>query len=646
MPALTDAQQRITELTTLNELAQTLNRALDLREALDGALPHIVEIMGLRTGWIFLRDESGAFRLAARHDLPPAISYPGPGWSGDCNCQELCLAGKLNKAVNMVRCSRLKHAVGDKRSLAQHASVPIRSESEVLGILNVATSEYGRFTPPQLQLLSAIGYMLGTAITRTQLHDQVKVRRVQEQAALLKLSHELLGAEALEPALQRLVRVGARLLEADACAFVEADEQQGQAMLVAAHGWHFLPTNGLPIALDPVNPHLWYLPESSTNLAADALDDLPQLLAAQQFQGHLALTIEIGGAPVGTLMINTHTPRRFLMDEAQLLGLLGSQLAQTLERERLHQEALARQRLEQQLNLARDIQASFLPPSCPFAPGYNIAAFYRSAHQVGGDFYDFIELAPEAQPNVLEAAGEPLAKGQVQPKGGPALTRRDMELEFWRTGKIAPRPAPRSAQPAAREDPSRLGIVIADVTDKGVPAALFMVLSRTLIRATASDGRQPAAVLEQANRLILSDSKSGLFVTCFYGILDLASGALIFANGGHNYPLVYHTATGRVEPLSAQGIVLGIVPEPRFEQRAVRLDHGDVVCFYTDGVTEAMNPRRQLFDEDRLSEVLRRCHHLEPEEIISRIIDAVTNFAAGAAQTDDITMVVLKRSAA
>ena len=153
MPALTDAQQRIAELTALNELAQTLNRALDLREALDAALPHIVEMMGLRTGWIFLRDETGAFRLLARHDLPPAISYPGPAWSGDCNCQDLCDAGKLNKAVNMVRCSRLKHAVGDKRSLAQHASVPLKNDSEVLGILNVATSEYGRFTPPQLQLL-------------------------------------------------------------------------------------------------------------------------------------------------------------------------------------------------------------------------------------------------------------------------------------------------------------------------------------------------------------------------------------------------------------------------------------------------------------------------------------------------------------
>src|SRR5436305_8863255 len=197
MPALTDSQRRIVELTTLNELAQTLNRALDVREALDAALPHIVELMGLRTGWIFLRDEAGAFRLVARHDLPPAIQYPGPAWTDTCSCQDLCVAGKLNKAVNMVRCSRLKHAVGDKRALAQHASVPLRSDNEVLGILNVATTEFGRFTAPQLQLLSAIGFMVGTAITRARLHEQVKVRRVQEQAALLKLSQELLGAESI-----------------------------------------------------------------------------------------------------------------------------------------------------------------------------------------------------------------------------------------------------------------------------------------------------------------------------------------------------------------------------------------------------------------------------------------------------------------
>lgn len=636
--ALTDAQRRIAELTTLNELAHTLNRALDLREALESALPHVVELMGLKTGWLFLRDEASNFRLVARHDLPPAITYPGPAWADDCTCQELCLHGKLNKAVNIVRCSRLRGAVGDKRSLAQHASVPLMNGEEVLGILNVATTAFGQFTPPQLQLLSAVGFLIGTAIARTRLHEQVKVRRVQEQAALLNLSRELIVADALAPALQRLVRVSARMLEVDACAYIEADEQLGQARLAAAHGWHYLPPSGLPLVIDQVNPHLWYLPENSSSLPNDALDDLPPLIKAQGFRGHLAVSVEIGGVPSGTLMVNSYAPRQFLEDETQLLELLASQLAQTLAIDRLHQDALARQRLEQELDLARTIQASFLPDCCPTLPGYRMVAFYRAARQVGGDFYDFINLG-EAMPDVsLGGQTEELRTQEISPQNN-----REAGLELWRSDRPAARIGRRGAQAAGQESSGRVGIVIADVTDKGVPASLFMVLSRTVIRATASDGRPPVAVLEQSNRLILADARSGLFVTCFYGILDITDHSFTYANGGHNYPLLYRAATGRVEQLHAQGLVLGIIPSPRFSQDVTSIEPGDVLCFYTDGVTEAMNQRRQLFDEDRLIEVLRTFHHLPPDQIVSRIMEAVTAFTAGAAQTDDITMVVLKR---
>jgi sigma-B regulation protein RsbU (phosphoserine phosphatase) len=626
---LTDAQRRIAELTTLHALAQTLNRALDVREAVETALPHIVELMGLRTGWVFLRDETSTFRLAARHELPPAIIYPGPAWADECDCQDLCLQGKLSKAVNIVHCSRLRHAIGDKRSLAQHASVPLINGEDVLGILNVATTAYGRFNESQLQLLSAIGFLLGTAIARAYLYDQVKVRRVQEQAALLNLAHDLLGAESFELAVQRLVRVGARMIETEACAYIEADEQAGCARLIAAHGWHYLPPSGLPLILDPANPHLWYLPENSINLAIDALDTLPALLKAQHFRSHLAVTVEIGGAPIGILMVNSPSQRRFLVDEVQLLGILATQLAQTVERERLNQESHVRQRLEQELDLARTIQASFLPDSCPTMPGYRMVAFYRAARQVGGDFYDFIALGGAAKP-----------PEDVRQRQNPGLARRETDLELWRSD--LPDDYPGGRPITAR----RVGLVIADVTDKGVPAALFMVLSRTLIRATASDGRSPAAVLEQANQLILADARSGLFVTCFYGILDADTHTLCFANGGHNYPLLYRAATGEVVQLQALGIVLGIIPNPRFAEAEVHLQPGDVLCLYTDGITEAMNTRRQLFDEERLMEVLRHTHYLPPEQIVRRILDAVSSFSAGAPQNDDITMVVIKRDAA
>ena len=275
MPAQTDAQQRVAEVTTLNAIARTLNRAADVRDSLEAALRHAVGLMGLTCGWVFLRDESGVFRLVARFGLPPAIEYPGPPWNDACDCQEQCDAGKLTKAVTLMRCSRLRRAVGDKRGMFQHATVPITLGDETLGILNVATTEFGQFTPAQTQLLSTVALMMAMAIMRVRLNDQVWGRGAQEQTALLQLSQELLDTAALESALQRLVRVGARLLEAEACAFVEADEASGRAILQAAHGWRFLPPAGLPLPLDNRNPHLWYLPENTTNLPGDALDSLP-----------------------------------------------------------------------------------------------------------------------------------------------------------------------------------------------------------------------------------------------------------------------------------------------------------------------------------------------------------------------------------
>ena len=567
----TTAQRRLAEQTALYTLAQQLNRATEARDALEAAVAQIAALVDMRTVWVFLRDDGGEFRLVARQELPPALNYPGPAWHGGCECQELCFGGKLQRGAQAVRCTRLRSAVGDKRSLAQHMSVPILTGDDLLGIINVAANEFTTFTPSQTQALAAVGQFVGTALARIKLHDQLNFRRVQEQRGLLQLSQDLLGAEALEPALHRLVRVGARLLGAEACAFVEADEERGHARLLASHGWTFVGAVTTPV-LDAQNPHLWYLPERSADLPADALSDLPPLLRAQGFHGHLATSVTIGAVPVGTLLVNDRRGRRYDDDDAQLLDLLASLLAQTLERERLQKDALARERLEQELDLARDIQTSFLPQSDPELVGYRVGAFYQAARQVGGDFYDFIPL-PE---------------------------------------------------------PQCVGLAIADVTDKGVPAALFMALSRTLLRATASDGRSPQQVMERTNRLLLADARSGLFVTAFYAVLDTGAHTLTYASGGHNYPLWYRAATSDVAQLEAQGLVLGVMPEPCFTEHQIALGPGDVLCFYTDGVTEAMDARRQMFDESRLAEVLRRSHHLPPAQIISRIAEAVTNFTAGA----------------
>jgi GAF domain-containing protein len=187
------------DLTTLNQIVETLNRAVDVRGALDSALARLVALMGLETGWIFVkapaaqdRGKDAGYVLAAHHNLPPALA-DADVWVGGCKCQRLCDQGRLTEAYNEVRCSRLGGADGDRRGLAVHASVPLRSADRVLGILNVAGPDWASFSSRALALLTNVGNQMGIALERAQLFDLLKEQRVHEQAALLDLSNQLLS---------------------------------------------------------------------------------------------------------------------------------------------------------------------------------------------------------------------------------------------------------------------------------------------------------------------------------------------------------------------------------------------------------------------------------------------------------------------
>jgi sigma-B regulation protein RsbU (phosphoserine phosphatase) len=272
-----------------------------------------------------------------------------------------------------------------------------------------------------------------------------------------------------------------------------------------------------------------------------------------------------------------------------LAGIAG-QAAIAVEHDRLLREAAEQERMRQELAVAERIQASFLPERCPALPGWELAAIWRSARQVGGDFYDFIALPP-----ATGTSGE------------------------------------------------RLGLVIADVADKGVPAALFMALSRTLVRVVAIDGRPPAAAIARANDLIVADAPSDLFVTLFYAILEPESGEITYVNAGHVPPLVVRAAEGTVEELRLSAMALGVLPGIEIEERTARLDPGDALILYTDGIVEASDREWRMFGWERLREVAR-AHRTEPaEELAGAIDDAVDRFAGDAPQFDDFTLVVVKR---
>jgi len=236
--------------------------------------------------------------------------------------------------------------------------------------------------------------------------------------------------------------------------------------------------------------------------------------------------------------------------------------------------------LERELTIAADIQRSFLPKEGSAAERGVLAvhAAMIPAHAVGGDFYDY----------------------------------------FWL-------------------DANRLGIVIGDVSGKGVPAALLMAVTRSLLRAGALRGEEPGPCLEEVNRLLIRDTSVERFVTVFYAVLDGERGELCFANAGHNPPFLLRSS-GAVEQLGRAQLVLGVMPEARYTTRNVDLHAGDQLFLYTDGVSEALNPQREQFSEQRLQHLLSEAAGDCPQGLIDRVVQAVRGFAAGAPQSDDITV--------
>jgi sigma-B regulation protein RsbU (phosphoserine phosphatase) len=257
-------------------------------------------------------------------------------------------------------------------------------------------------------------------------------------------------------------------------------------------------------------------------------------------------------------------------------------LATTVEQ--FHQAQVARSqlaKLRQELHIAASIQRSLLPAGFPERAEFDLFAELHPFGEIGGDFYDFFDL----------------------PDG-------------------------------------RLGLVIADVSDKGVAAALFMAVARTVIHAVAQIVPDPGSCLKQANALLSEDNATAMFVTVFYGTLDPVSGQFRYANAGHNPP--YHIAAdGAVAALPLTGgMALGIVEDLPFAERDLVLNPGDCLLFYTDGVTEAINPQSEEFTANRLETVLERAPP-DAQALITAITDAVRIFANGAPPADDLTLLAL-----
>ncbi|MCA9875223.1 MAG: SpoIIE family protein phosphatase [Anaerolineales bacterium] len=596
----------IADLKTLNQIAVTLNSAVDVNSALNDSLQQLVDLLGLETGWIFLRQPEAmdrwngrGYTLAAHCQLPPAIAPHVPAaWDKDCDCQTLCNKGGLDTAYNEVRCSRLGGVSGDRHDLVVHASVPLRARDEVLGILNVAAPSWDVFGERTLALLTNVGQQMGVALERARLYDMMQEQRIHEQATLLRLSSQLLSRLDLDVLLSFLLREVMKLQDLDACAVLLPGPGGQNLYFRAAEGWVTDPVgNGFRVPIDKsLSGQVMKTQKPIVREFIGDVEDFPWVtdwLRAEDFHAEAVIPMVAEGESRGVMVIDTRHPRPFDQDDIRFLQLMANQAAIAIERVRLRDEEIRSQRIEEELAVGRQIQLSMLPPTCPAVPGWDFTAVYEAARQVGGDFYDFFRLIKE---------------------------------------------------------PGKWGLVIADVSDKGVPAALYMALSRTTIRSTALDGHAPARALALTNRFIQNDSRSNMFVTVFYGVLDVANGLFQYSNAGHNPPFIWRTASGEIEDLTTHGIVLGVLPAIELDECQTTLAPGDTLILYTDGVTEAVNEAYEEFGEERLKtaviDTLSQNPAATAEELAGVILQTFQTYVGAMPQSDDFTLVVIRRLAA
>jgi sigma-B regulation protein RsbU (phosphoserine phosphatase) len=298
----------------------------------------------------------------------------------------------------------------------------------------------------------------------------------------------------------------------------------------------------------------------------------------------LCVPLQIKGSLLGVISVDNRLQSGiFQPADLDLLTAIASSAATAIENARLYQVAVEQGRLERELQMARDLQASLLPRETPHLTGWDFAAYWQPARQVSGDFYDFI----------------PTGRG--------------------------------------------LGVVIADVSDKGMPAALFMGLSRTIVRASLIGTDSPADGITQANRLIYADSPNSMFVTLFAAQIDQASGDLIVVNAGHNPPYLYRATEDQPARLARTGMALGIDDAVHFDQQAVHLEPGDALVLYTDGILDALNARGEEFGDERLRRVCAQHRAESAAQIVAALRDEVLHFVGDTPLADDCTVVIVKR---
>jgi sigma-B regulation protein RsbU (phosphoserine phosphatase) len=589
------AQEQAYVSTVLLQVAEATQSLVTLDEVLETVVRLVPMLAGVNLCALFLWDESDAvFVPYAAYGFNPEQQVAFDQWyiaSGDVPAFDDLLFDKAPIALP----STVSPALNFESALL----LPLLARGEVMGamLVDYRNDQSGELDEERLAIMRGIAYQTAAAAENARLLEE-RQEEAYVSAALLQVAQAVVSLSELNDVLDAIVRITPILVGVKRCIILLWDDERADFWMAQAHG---VPRDAETALLacryaDGDFPLLDAVRDDGRLLLLDTRDEWDALVPPDftaEFAEHpygegcslLAVPLSVKGDVLGIMLMGeASASSHFGERRLEIITGIAQQTALAVQNDRLQEEMAERQRLERELQLAREIQQTFLPSQLPRLPGWELAVAWRAARQVAGDFYDVFELP-----------------------GG------------------------------------RLGLVIADVADKGMPAALFMALTRTLMRAAALEEESPAGALARVNDLLVPDAQHGMFVTAIYTVLSLETSELAYANAGHYPPLLLRSETGELEQFGKGGMALGVLGGVQFEDRTVPLEPGDYVIFYTDGVTEAFSPEGDIYGEERLRATVRAAAADSAQAMLDAIDDAVVTFVGEGSPSDDLTLEVLRR---
>ncbi len=567
------AQRKIQELSLVNQVSGAVNSTLDLDELIDIALEQSMLALGADTGSLMLvNEETGRLEIAAARGLPKRTVEKTSQRIGTSVAGWVALHGESVLVSNAHADGRFKMPFY-RDDITSAASVPLKSKTAVIGVLNMNTTRPDRmFDERDLALLGTVANELTVAIDNARLYARVN-RRTKQLDSLLTISKTVTATLNLDELMRRLTEEITKLFVLDACALILLDDLSGRLRLGYGAG---LKTRRRYAYYDLASPFAAQVVKTKSRLVIKDIrrskNFATEISEREDLRSALCLPLKNAGKLVGIAVGFTKDVRVFPKSQIQMMRPLGELAGVAIRNARVYR---------QKYKMAEILTQRLMPSTIPGIEGLDIGHKFMPVHEVGGDYYDFLKM-----------------------------------------------------------DQGRLGIVMADVCGHDVEAAEYTSMGKHVIRAYAREHQSPAQVLSKTNDLICEDTRAEVFISAFYGVIDLQGRVIRYANAGCERPVLFRPGDGTVSRLEADGMLLGIRAHTNFDESEIGLKSGDIIAMYTDGLTEA-GDENDRFGDDRVVSVIAANARLGAQQIADSLSCALADHVRGQ-MSDDVAIVVVK----